>query len=125
MLGFCARRAALANTDLVKNDPKLKNEIKFVPQLTLFWMDFNTRKAPFDNTDGAAVAAGMLPIAPGSDGAGSIRLPASFCGLVGFKPGRGVLFHEHTATDPAEICAVGPLVGKALPAAVSTEAHDQ
>src|SRR6267378_4101432 len=40
----------LANTDLVKNDPKLKNEIKFVPQLTLFWMDFNTRKAPFNNT---------------------------------------------------------------------------
>jgi oligopeptide transport system substrate-binding protein len=39
----------LANTDLVKNDPKLKNEIKFVPQLTLFWMDFNTRKAPFNN----------------------------------------------------------------------------
>ena len=39
----------LANTDLVKNDPKLKSEIKFVPQLTLFWMDFNTRKAPFNN----------------------------------------------------------------------------
>src|ERR1700682_344890 len=39
----------LANTDLVKNDPKLKNEIKFVPQLTLFWMDYNTRKAPFNN----------------------------------------------------------------------------
>jgi oligopeptide transport system substrate-binding protein len=39
----------LANTDLVKNDPKLSKEIKFVPQLTLFWMDFNTRKAPFNN----------------------------------------------------------------------------
>ena len=39
----------LANTDLVKNDPKLKNEIKFVPQLTLYWMDYNTRKAPFNN----------------------------------------------------------------------------
>jgi oligopeptide transport system substrate-binding protein len=39
----------LANTDLVKNDPKLTKEVKFVPQLTLFWMDFNTRKAPFNN----------------------------------------------------------------------------
>jgi oligopeptide transport system substrate-binding protein len=39
----------LANTDLVKNDAKLKNEIKYVPQLTVFWMDFNTRKAPFNN----------------------------------------------------------------------------
>jgi len=38
-----------ANTDLVKTDPKLSKEIKFVPQLTLFWMDFNTRKAPFNN----------------------------------------------------------------------------
>jgi oligopeptide transport system substrate-binding protein len=41
----------LANTQLVKNDPKLSKEIKFVPQLTLFWMDFNTRKAPFNNKD--------------------------------------------------------------------------
>ncbi len=39
----------LANTDLVKNDPVLSKQIKFVPQLTLFWMDFNTRKAPFNN----------------------------------------------------------------------------
>ncbi|HXN02789.1 MAG TPA: peptide ABC transporter substrate-binding protein [Candidatus Dormibacteraeota bacterium] len=41
----------LANTQLVKGDPKLSKEIKFVPQLTLFWMDFNTRKAPFNNKD--------------------------------------------------------------------------
>jgi oligopeptide transport system substrate-binding protein len=39
----------LANTDLVKNDPVLSKQIKFVPQLTLFWIDFNTRKAPFNN----------------------------------------------------------------------------
>ncbi|HET6705054.1 amidase [Amycolatopsis sp.] len=41
----------------------------------------------------AAVAAGLVPFAQGSDGAGSLRVPAALCGVVGVKPSRGLVSH--------------------------------
>ncbi|WP_147104123.1 amidase [Nesterenkonia populi] len=57
----------------------------------------------------AAVAAGILPFAPGSDGGGSIRIPAAACGLVGLKPGRGRLPDDPQAPLAANVGVNGPL----------------
>jgi Asp-tRNA(Asn)/Glu-tRNA(Gln) amidotransferase A subunit family amidase len=45
---------------------------------------------------GAAIAAGMAAIATGTDGGGSIRIPASFCGFVGLKPTNGLIGRDPT-----------------------------
>jgi amidase len=87
---------------------------------------WDTERSPGGSSGGAAsaVAAGMFPVAHANDGGGSIRIPASCCGLVGLKPSRGRVPARspgwfgmavegvvcHTVTDAAAIldCISGP-----------------
>ena len=57
----------------------------------------------------AAVAAGLLPVAQGSDGGGSLRIPGSVCGLVGLKPARGRVSSGPLAPDITRLGVNGPL----------------
>ena len=76
---------------------------------------------------GAAVAGGLVPIALGSDTNGSIRVPASLCGLFGLKPTYGRLSRARTFPFVASLDHLGPLARSAKDLALSYDAmqgHD-
>jgi amidase len=70
----------------------------------------------------AAVAAGLLPIAQGSDGGGSIRIPASVTGLFGLKPSRGRISRGPLDMDSSGLSVLGPLARTVRDAAAFLDA---
>ena len=69
-----------------------------------------------------AVAAGLLPVAPGSDGGGSVRIPAAACGLVGVKPGRGLVPSGTGLLSLGGLVTPGPLARSVADAAMLLDA---
>ena len=70
---------------------------------------------------GAAVAAGLGPLAQGSDGAGSIRIPAAFCGIFGIKPSFG-LVPQFPASAVGDVSHLGPMTRTVRDAALMLNA---
>jgi aspartyl-tRNA(Asn)/glutamyl-tRNA(Gln) amidotransferase subunit A len=71
---------------------------------------------------GAAVAAGVCSMALGSDTGGSIRIPASFCGVAGFKPTYGVVSRRGVFPLGFSLDHVGPLAASVRDCAVTMAA---
>ena len=67
---------------------------------------------------GAAVGAALVPVAIGGDTGGSIRLPASACGIVGFKPSHGLVPMDGALPFASSLDVAGPLVRGARDAAL-------
>jgi len=70
----------------------------------------------------AAVAAGVVPLAIGTDTAGSVRIPAALCGVVGFKPTYGTLSADGVFPLSQSLDHVGVLTRTAADAAYALEA---
>ena len=68
---------------------------------------------------GAAVAAGLCPAAIAADGGGSIRIPASFCGIVGIKPTFGRISEHGAAPLCWSVAHLGPVAATATDAALA------
>lgn len=84
---------------------------------------WNPQRTPGGSSGGAAasVAAGLAGIAAGSDGGGSIRIPAAFTGLFGIKPTQGLCRDEGGLSAMSDFVSPGPLAWRVADARTMLE----
>jgi aspartyl-tRNA(Asn)/glutamyl-tRNA(Gln) amidotransferase subunit A len=72
---------------------------------------WNTERSPGGSSGGssAAIAAGMVPLATGSDGGGSIRIPSALTGMSGHKPSQGRVPSGPAPMGASDLSTVGPM----------------
>ena len=70
---------------------------------------------------GVCVAAGLCPISIGTDGGGSVRIPAAACGVVGFKHTYGLVDMTGSLVASYSLCVPGPLSSSVLDAAITMD----
>ncbi len=94
----CAGKTALSEFGLLASTEGLLSGVTHNP--------WDLARSPMGSSGGsaAAVAAGLVPLAHANDGGGSIRAPASACGVFGFKPSRGrTVTANRSASDFTEM----------------------
>jgi amidase len=96
-------------------------ETKIGPPARTPW-DLNRSAGGSSGGAAAAVASGLAPAAQGSDGAGSIRIPSSVCGLFGIKPTRGRISQGPLWPDLYGLSTAGPLARTVADAALLLDA---
>ncbi len=112
-----AYRAAGAVIVGMSNTPELgKNEstepVLFGPARNPRHLDYSTGGS--SGGSAAAVAAGIVPVAHGNDGGGSIRIPASMNGLIGLKPSRGRVSPFPSPSPIANPLAINHVIARSV-----------
>ena len=98
----CVGKSAMSEFGLLASTESVLEGVTHNP-----W-DLSRSPAGSSGGSAVAVAAGLVPLAFGNDGGGSIRMPASACGVFGFKPSRGrTLSNGLAASDLLDMTSDG------------------